>query len=195
MKNIKNRALKSKERGLVLIYSLIIMAAMIIAVIALIRSNDTTNNLTTNMILKDSALMSGNNALESAITVLNGLSASDLRTNNVALGYYSTGQTNIDVKTGINWTGSGTGVLAKKLDKDTLGNTSAYVIHRMCETAGAIETSGCVTNLQAGGNENSSKGGSGLTPLSGAVSVYYRITVKVIGPRNTEGYLQAMVYR
>lgn len=184
-----------RERGLVLIFALIIMAAMIITVLALLRSDDTSNSLTTNMVLKEGALISGNNAIEAAIDELNGLNVTDLRTNNPGKGYYSTGQTNIDLKNGINWTAKGSGIHAKVLEKDDLGNTSAFVIHRMCETAGPVETSGCVTNIQAGGNETSSKGGSGLTPLSGTVSVYYRITVKVVGPKNTQGFLQVMVYR
>lgn len=186
---------KKNEKGLVLIFALIIMAAMIVAVLALLRSNDTSNSLTTNMVLKEGALISGNNAIEAAIAELNALSVTDLRTNNASKGYYSTGQTNVDVKTGINWTGEGSGIFAKVLPKDSLGNTSAYVIHRMCETAGPVETSGCVTNIQAAGNDTSSKGGAGLTPLSGTVSVYYRITIRVSGPKNTQGFLQAMVYR
>ena len=186
---------QKKEKGVVLIFALIVMAAMIVTVLALMRSNDTSNSLTTNMVLKEGALISGNNAIEAAIDELNALTVNELRTNHPQKGYYSTGQTNIDLKTGINWEADGNGIFAKVLDKDDLGNTSAYVIHRMCETAGPVETSGCVTNIRAGGNETSSKGGSGLTPLSGTVSVYYRITVKVVGPKNTQGFLQAMVLR
>lgn len=184
-----------KEKGMVLIFALVILAAMIIAVLALLRTNDTSNSLTTNMLLKEGALISGNNGLEEAINTLNSMGTVDLRTNHPDKGYYSTGQTTLNLKTGINWEGSGNGVLAKRLPKDDLQNNVSYIIHRMCETAGPVETSGCVTNLQAGGSELSSKGGSGLTPLSGTVNVYYRITVKVTGPKDTEGYLQAMVYR
>lgn len=190
--------IKKKEKGVVLIFALIIMAAMIIAVLALIRSNDTSNSLTTNMVLREGALISANNAIETAMDQLNALQTVDLRTNQPAKGYYSTGQTTLNIKTGINWSSSSSGssvVSAKVLPKDDLGNTAAFIIHRMCETSGPVETSGCATNLQAGGNETSSKGGSGLTPLSGTVSVYYRITVKVVGPKNTEGYIQSMVYK
>lgn len=194
MLNIKSK-IKKKNKGMVLIFAVIIMATMVIAVLALLRSNDTSNSLTTNMLLKEGALITGNNGLEAAIATLNSLSTQQLRNNDPSKGYYATGQTTLNLKTGVVWDGNGNGVKAKQLEYDDLGNKASFIIHRMCETAGEVETSGCVTNLQVGGNDLSSKGGSGLTPLAGKVSVYYRITVKVIGPKNTESYLQAMVYR
>jgi len=37
-------------------------------------------------------------------------------------------------------------------------------------------------------------GGYGMTPLSGASLPYFRITTKVVGPKNTVSYVQAFVY-
>jgi hypothetical protein len=84
---------------------------------------------------------------------------------------------------------------------DTGGHRVEYVIHRMCAlVGGATEKDGapvgqeCVT--LEGALKSGSKGGVqyGEKALPGSAQVYYRITARVQGPKNSVSVVQAMVY-
>jgi hypothetical protein len=76
------------------------------------------------------------------------------------------------------------------------GSTGTYVINRMCAETGSPNSVEC-SRLQSdtSGATNSTKtGGSyGQTPLSGTSQIYYRITTRVDGPRNTSAMIQTVV--
>lgn len=79
------------------------------------------------------------------------------------------------------------------------GYSVNYIVHRMCEHAGdyADPTTNCfVVNTQAVTGNSQAGGGYG-DPISTATSSaapYYRVTVRVVGPRNSVAYVQALVY-
>lgn len=93
---------------------------------------------------------------------------------------------------------------ARTLAADRVGNTVSYVIQRMCSLTGDAQssTNQCATsprtlsegNCSSGSSCDSqrenlnSRGGGG-----GSGQIYYRITVRVVGPRNTESFTQAVV--
>ncbi|RTL56468.1 MAG: hypothetical protein EKK46_04465 [Rhodocyclaceae bacterium] len=80
-----------------------------------------------------------------------------------------------------------------------------YVVHRMATTANtACPAAGCMapTVIQANNNTQTPGGssesgasqfGSGSSSVSNQI-VYYRITVKVVGPKRNTRYIQAFVY-
>lgn len=79
------------------------------------------------------------------------------------------------------------------LPTDSAGNTVSYVIDRLCNNAGP-KTGGaaCIASpvvTAASGNEEE----AGTKPLNAPSVVYYRITVRVVGPRNTVSYVQSVV--
>ncbi|MBV1774633.1 hypothetical protein KSF73_02770 [Burkholderiaceae bacterium DAT-1] len=79
---------------------------------------------------------------------------------------------------------------------DALGNSYQYVIQRMCTSTGAVNAAGqtCLianSTSKVGSSYKATNGGG--TPLSGSTQVFYRITVRVVGPRQTETFVEAIV--
>jgi len=64
----------------------------------------------------------------------------------------------------------------------------------MCELAGNPGSVNCV-RTSAGGTAGGTKGGAtyGTFALPSTSQIYYRITTRVTGPRNTVSYVQVMV--
>ena len=184
-----------KEKGAVLFFALIIVVIMIIACLALIRSNDSANNMINNLMLKQSATYAADTGMESAINWLNSIDSTTLQNNSTANGYYATSQTGLNLITGVDWDGTGTQTIkAKVLPTDSNGNKTSYVINRLCTQIGDPATAGCATYIQSTGNSTSSKGGNGVQALTGVLNIYYRVTVRVVGPKNTVSYIQSIMY-
>jgi hypothetical protein len=76
---------------------------------------------------------------------------------------------------------------------DPAGNQVRYVIHRMCDFAGNPSAVNCV-RTSAGGTVGGTQGGAtyGGAALPSTSQIYYRITARVTGPRNTVSYVQVM---
>ncbi len=179
---------RARQRGAVLFISLIVLVAMTLAGIALMRSVDTGNLIAGNLAFRNAAINASDGGLEAARGWLMGQSAGTLQTDG-ATGYVANWQEQFDPKT-FNWAGAGTTV-----GTDSIDNTVYYVIHRMCRESGkSIDATDCtkVTALSVG----STKGGAGYgsAALTGSSLPYFRITTKVIGPKNTVSYVQAFVY-
>ncbi len=197
------------QRGLVLVMVLIVLTAMMLAGIALMRSVNTSTLVAGNMAFRQAATHQGDVGTETAIAWLQANSGATLQVqgSNAALGYFdkiqgpSSSQTwdqywqtvlditpvarpvAVAVNSGSVWT------LAT-----VNGYTVSYVIHRMCGADGdpAVATTLCVQSPTSGtstGDSNSS-GSFGFTFNS---QVYYRITSRIQGPRNTVSYTQAVI--
>jgi Tfp pilus assembly protein PilX len=192
------------QGGVVLVIALIMLVAMTLAGIALVRSVDTSTMIAGNLAFKQSATYSGDRGVEYAITWLTDNSGS-LQNDSPANGYYASSQDTLDL-TGnktpsaaddLDWS-SGGGVVKILTTPDAAGNTVAYIINRMCNTAGPLNGATCATeqDTQAGGSLGGMR--QMMTYQPGAWSTvanrgYYRITVRVAGPRNNVSYVQAII--
>jgi type IV pilus assembly protein PilX len=179
---------RRRERGAIVFIALIVLVAMSLAGIALMRSVDTANLIAGNLAFKNAATSAGDAGIEAARGWLMTKTAADLKVD-AGSGYFANWQENFDPKT-FPWLAQGV-----NLGSDPLGNTIYYVIHRMCkESNKSIDETDCtkVSSVSVG----STKGGGayGITPLSGSSLVYYRITSRVEGPKNTVSYVQAFIY-
>ena len=178
-----------RQRGVVLFISLIVLVAMSLAGIAAWRSVSTGLLIAGNMSFQQGATLSADKGIEAARTWLtNGANASML-TADQASGYYSTWGSAFNVQT-FNWTTLGTSVGATA---DAAGNSVRYVIHRMCGSAGASNLpppQQCVAISSSGDTDNKEI----LQGLQGSLQPYYRVTVRVTGPRNTVSYVQSTMY-
>jgi hypothetical protein len=80
---------------------------------------------------------------------------------------------------------------------DAAGNVVLWVMHRMCSLPGSPLSVDCVRGTasgSSGGLQGATQGNAGTgAPLARASQVYYRITTRVTGPRNTVSYAQAIV--
>lgn len=203
MKRMRKSAPRRRQGGVVLVMTLIVLVALTLATLALVRSVDTSGLIAGNLAFKQSAAISSDAGVEAAVAWL-GAEAASLERDKPEDGYYASSQDSIDL-TGnltpqekddnLDWEEED-GV--QTLAKDKAGNVVSYVIHRLCETAGPLDADKCST-------EQSDMGGSSLggnrqmhayQPGSWdmvANRAFYRITVRVSGPRSNVSYAQAVI--
>jgi Tfp pilus assembly protein PilX len=196
------RAPHKAQRGVILFVALIVLVAMSLTGIALIRSVDTNLLVAGNLAFRQGATAAADWGIEAARTYLKTTVTANkaaLDNDNPAAAYYATWQTGLDLvgttTTPFSWSGA-----AQLVGTDSAGNEVRYVMHRMCEASGATTAAdaNCVKASGSGGatgTEGSTKGTVSYSTLALPAStvVYYRVTVRVLGPRNTLSYVQAML--
>ena len=192
-----------RQHGVVLLIALIVLVAMTLTGIAMVRSIDTGLLIAGNLASRQGGATAGDMALESALGWLtaplnpaNVGMVRDLNIDHPDDGYFATWQNNFD-PAGVtvypfDWSG------APSLPGDAAHNSVRYVIHRMCSSTGPASTAACaMTTSAAGGGLAGSMSSSpdyARQALTGAANVYYRITARIDGPRNTVTYVQALIY-
>lgn len=182
------------QRGVVLLIALIVLVAMSMAGLAVMLSSGGSILMAGNLSFRQNATSAGDYGIELARAWLRAQGTETLKNNVAANGYYATWDSAFNPATFAAWHNPG-------LAADAGGNTIRYVIHRMCLEAGGVTladggsaTQECVTLADPG--KTGSKGGVqyGEKALSGTAQVYYRITARVDGPKNTVSVVQAMMY-
>lgn len=186
-----------RQRGVVMLLALIVLIAMSLTGIALFRSVDSGVLVVGNLSMQKSATRSGDSGTEAAITWLgNNSSGATLYTDNTGAGYVANGLLEVP-SSSQTWADYWTVLTATHtpatLATDGAGNQVSYLIQRLCQFSGAPNAGGtnCVFAPSTTG-AGSSKG-AGVIALSVSNVVYYRITAKISGPRNTTSYVQAIV--
>lgn len=186
------------QRGAILIITLIALVAMTLASTALIRSVDTANIIAGNLEFQQAANLSAETGLKAAFdwletnksgTLLYGLDQGALQNT----GYAAVRQ---DPNSGQSWGDFWTSVLSTQsvtLAADVTGNTVAYAIQRLCNATGDPSTAGCAQPPSSTALSGSSMSAGFVVPTASGVQVYYRITVRIAGPRNTVDYVQAII--
>lgn len=205
---------RKSQQGVVLFIALIVLVAMSLAGIALIRSTDTGNVIAGNIAFRQAALQESDTGVNAAFLALSdalgaGYIANKAATN-LAPRYYPVMQalgTNGAPTAVNNMTSSdavGTAdVYAAGIG--TNGNRIRYVIERMCTLTPAGPGGGLPPATSAeilancivytpGSTDNSSRNAGRIKMAAvSTTNVYYRVTIRVDGPRNTVSMAQAMV--
>jgi len=190
------------QQGVVLFVALIILVAMTLAGIALMRSVDTNVLIAGNLAFRQANTMYADTGVEAARAWLSANTAA-LNNNQPAgaLHYWANYQlglnflgTDPDPTKNYNW--SQAAVVAAPDPAFSI----SYVIHRLCGGAGAPADAAaqCMQASAGGGSGTSGLGTKGVVSygvqaLPGISTIYYRVTVRVIGPRNTLSYVQAIL--
>ncbi len=199
---MRNRS--SQQSGFVLVVTMVILVAMMLLGIGLFRSVDTSTQVANNLGFRQSAIASGDRGTEAAI---DWMKVNTLTADVPAAGYYATEQTGTDF-TGklttstaddVDWTGtSGSTRRAFVVaGTDAAGNKVAFIIQRMCDQTGAYiagSTIQCATNnasFTGGSSQGSPSYGS--YAITGKTMLYYRVTTRTEGVRNTVSYVQSQV--
>lgn len=202
------------QRGVVMFIALLVMVALSLAGIALIRSADTATVVSGNLAFKQSAVYAVDRSVEQAVDALfnpvtSGTPAptiTDKTVDLLAQNYYACVR---------NAAGSGclapsdpipeipaalanraayiaAGLNSTQVDanKDAADNKAYYVIERMCAAAGPAVGANCNLSAAAMGADAGTQHYEGLVRSGDA---YYRVTVRVEGPRNTVAYAQAIL--
>jgi len=194
-----------RERGTILFVALIVLVAMSLAGIALMRSVDTNVLIAGNLAFRQGATAGGDWGVEDARAWIAGNAA--ILNDDMPAGasfYLANWQQNLDLIgnnpdpliADYNWNSGN----PRDLGFDSAGNQVMYVIHRLCDTAGAPNVVQCVKSSLSGAgadvpcaecsNTTQPSGGGNVPP---AASVLYRVTVRVAGPRNTVSFVQAVL--
>ena len=196
---------RHRQQGVILFVALIVLVAMSLAGIALMRSVDTNVLIAGNLAYRQGATGASDWGIEAARqylknTLTGNPAALDLDV--PAQGYYSTWQSSLDLygrtsttADDFNWNSA-----SVLVGTDAAGNEVRYVIHRICANSGSATSpaANCVKTAResAGG---AIEGGTmsvvsyGQAQLPPVLTIYYRVTVRVAGPRNTQGFVQAVL--
>ncbi len=194
------------QQGVVMLVALIVLVVMTLAGIALMRSTDTSNLIAGNMAFKQAATHSADQGVEAAIAWLEANNSGALLDPNIpSVGYTASSQNNLGYQTGeAFWNGltaSGVcylpmagGVCAASPGvADASGNLMAFMIQRLCRQVGSRNGNSCAVANGAIVTTGSGEGSQDDALTGTATSLYYRITVRVVGPRNTVSYIQSIV--
>jgi Tfp pilus assembly protein PilX len=196
---------RSRQDGVVLLVALITLIAMTLAGIGIMRSIDTGTMVAGNIGFRQAAVATGDSGIETARTWLIA-NAESLNADQPDRGYYSTRQDNLDITgnrtegglDGVDWGGSNPEQPVKAFNAGTVdssGNTVHYLIHRLCSVPGSINAAAqsCATATStSGGSSQDAPDYSGYG-LKLKNQVYFRITARVSGPKNTVSFIQAVV--
>lgn len=196
---------QKKQNGVALFVAMMVLVVMSIAGLALMRSVDTGVLIAGNLAFRQSATHGGDAGIEAARTWLLA-NTSSLASDSAGNGYYANSQASLDLtgnqttttSDNVAWEGTGTST-PRCLAADSIGNTVCYIIHRMCDASGAaLDAATCTT--QAGTKGGSSLGAARqmLTYQQGAweettMFGYYRVTVRIAGPRNNVAFVQSFL--
>ena len=192
------------QRGLVLFIALLVMVGLAIAGVALMRSTDAATAVTGNLVLKQAASLAVDRGIERAVHALwettPGLDRTQhAPTQNFYACVRGTGGGCMPANSVVpkipdlllNANGCSAASLASGLiANDDAGNRSCYVIERMCLAPGPAVRSNCNLATGALGADPGTEHYIGLTRPGDA---YYRVTVRVEGPRSTVTYAQAVL--
>ncbi len=201
-------AIASRQRGVVLLFSLIALVILLIAAVALMRSFNTTLFTSGNIAFKRDLQNQGERAVDKVLTAFGtgALASPVARANNLISSNYSASTLPVNPQgiplalalSNADFTAAWT---APDIDVPDQQVRIRYIVDRMCDAAGpdkALGASSCVLtdNLPTGGSASNLQGadraplGPGLQTAA-TPGVVYRVSIRVNGPRNTQAFFQS----
>ncbi|WP_422012578.1 PilX N-terminal domain-containing pilus assembly protein [Roseateles sp.] len=212
--------LRAPQRGLVLVLALIVLAALSLAAVGMMRGVFGSNRVAGNLAAQQAVVQAADVGVERAVAwleqqttatqpdanaanpstapavLVNSLYQTIIKSPTNTAPLYSYSATRADPSATQTWQSfwdaqAAIG-LANTLAADAQGNQVSFMVHRLCANAGAPDASGCeAAPTVPAAVSNSSK--SSALKLRQSSQVYYRITVRVQGPRNATSFIQAIV--
>jgi type IV pilus assembly protein PilX len=195
-----SRLVRARQQGMVLIVALVVLVALTVAGIAMIRSVDTATLVAGNLAFQQAANHASDKGIEQAMAMLKQKSTEgSLDTNDPSNGYSAQMRPLTD-NPAINqswqefWQAS-LAASAYDAGEDQFKNHIYFVVHRLCANAAPPGANGqCVESPAITSSSSAGNGmGAGDLQINAASQVYYRITVRVAGPKRTESYVQSHV--
>lgn len=210
------RGASGRQSGASLVFALITLVALALAATALVRSVDTGAIVLGNLGSRQATTAAADKATQRAIIWLS--TAADLTQDSAAAGYFATSLDGYDL-TGfqgsdparglVNWEVDGTCAYATSgncvgtttpsppitIDAST---TARYLITRLCKTTGDYSAAGqvCASPPKLKERANERRGQVNYSQQSQTMSSpvpYYRIVVRVVGPRNATSFTETIV--
>jgi Tfp pilus assembly protein PilX len=184
---------KSRQRGVVLIFSLIVLLILTIGAVALMRSMNSSLFSAGNMAFRRDLTNQAEQAVSTVLTefkpggALVGQTAANVQTLNYSATALVTNPQGVPTAL-LNDTTFGTvGQASNDIVGATPDVTIRYVIDRLCNAAGPSSSVNCV---QSTAKPNSGSGGNGAPPVPPPSATVYRLSVRVSDKRNTQVFMQ-----
>lgn len=181
---------RRSERGVVMFVALVVLIVMTLAGLAMLRQMSSGVSIAGNIAFKQGATAVADAGIEAGRAWLT--AAPTLDADVPANGYYATWVGNVD-PTSADWTPMWNAV------PDALVTNSGsvrWIVQRLCalpgpSSGGAQQCSDSVPTSRGGGSKG---GGSyGDTPTALTPTPFFRVTARVVGPRNTVSYTQVVL--
>ncbi len=183
---------KIKQQGISLPISLIILIGVLLTSAILIRASESSVNTVGNIGHRN-MLQNANDAAFSQAQNWLSTNSSILNNDNSQAGYFSSISSNdIDYTNLNNWQS------AMNLGADELGNTSQYLIFRLCSLSNASPTdivSGTSNNCASKSSGNGSGNSTGYQNIDfgGGPQIFYKILVRTQGPKGALSISETIV--
>ena len=194
---------RAAQRGVVLFVAMIVLVIMALAGVAMVKQSGTGLSIAGNLAFRQNATAAADLGTETAVAWWSPLRGTvTLNNDDPANAYFSDwGPLGNARHTGdpsqYDWTNWSKLAVAD----DGVGNEVRFIIERLCLNkvdAPDVPTQLCVSTQDANGGNQS---GSTCTEYPNAkvlcensVSIHYRISTRVVGPKNTVSYIQTMVH-
>ena len=172
--------MKTHQQGFALILVLVMLAIMLVGAGAMLRSSDASARVAGNLASQAAATKATDIGVSEAARALNAMTNMDT---SIANQYFAVRQAeNADgIASTVNWAA---------VSATQVGNYSVQrVIERMCQSTPVTDpTTQCMMYEQASSGSNK----AGSAAYANPAALYYRITVRVTGPKNTTSFVQAL---
>lgn len=190
---IPHRVPRARQRGMVLIVVLAVLAIAVLAGMSVIRSADTGNVIAGNFSFQQGAAQASDRALTDALTVIANQVSAGGGNNAVANQYLPVRDSTVDslgVPASITWASvpcvDEKGALITDCAAETGSYRVQYAIERLCSSSPALAD---IADIRAKCEYEPSD-----TALSAtSISLRYRVLIRVRGPRATERWFEAVV--
>jgi len=192
----------ARQKGVVLFIALIVLVAMTLAGIALVRAVDTSNIIAGNLAFKQGATQAADIGVEVAFNALPTIIDTSLDTaiTTGTFWYYPTRRAH-DAKgvptitEYVNTSTAGTAINWNSVPVATTvaGNEVRVVIDRLCQGPPPVTNldQNCFSTPGIGGGTKKAGG----TQFTATTTVFYRVTARISGPRNSISIVQAILQR
>lgn len=203
-----NRSHRDRQRGVVMIVTLVVLVVLLVGAVALLRSSDSASVLAGQVGFRRDMKNQAERAIKMAIDSLKSgdLASSATRLNSDAAANYSAAQLDTDAATGLptlllgsdsDFKAAGYAVAisdASSSGATESGVTVRYLIDRQCPSAGAVDETTCSrTSVLRQYNGQDSNAHMASTTFRSTQHTVYRISVRVDGPRGTQAFFQSAI--
>ncbi len=176
------------ERGVVMFVALVVLIVMTLAGLAMLRQMGSGVSIAGNIAFKQGATAVADAGIEAGRAWVFTATAAQREIDAPANGYYATWAGNVD-PTSADWTPMWNAAA------DTLVTNSGnvrFVVQRLCALPGPSVGGAqqCSDSVRA--DDGTSKGGE-ITAFTRTPIPFYRVTARVVGPRNTVSYTQVVL--
>lgn len=215
--HLPGTALPRAQRGVSLLFTLIALVILAFGAVALTRSVDTGTLVMGNLAFRQDAVASSSAAAEEAMQWLaSNITGTTLEANVDDHGYRASSTDTLDATGGrtsasnkltiVDWSGgncasfdtaTASACVTPFRGSDVNGNKVQWLITRLCQSGGqATAPNLCLRPPGSSSGASSDRGalGQGGRPTGTTASPYYRIIIRVEGPRNTVSYTESLVH-